>query len=197
MSATQAMALPPAVWMSRTASCTVPGSLGWGLSVLPRTATLAPSRAARRAIARPMPRVAPVMNRVFPARDMGWPKPIGLGTSEVGWLPIFSHVSHAFHFLPYRRLGPLLDAHRTERVRPGARPEAGCSQHGASGSVDGARGCARRSNAVQEVALRNADGHGAGRVRSGTPALCRRRLRRRRIEVPARLRNVERSALAL
>src|SRR6266436_6398666 len=44
----------------------VPGSLGCGVSVLAATAMLAPSRAARSAIASPMPRDAPVMNRVLP-----------------------------------------------------------------------------------------------------------------------------------
>ena len=43
----------------------MPGSLGWGSAVFAATATLAPSRAARSAIARPMPRLAPVMNSVL------------------------------------------------------------------------------------------------------------------------------------
>jgi hypothetical protein len=38
--------------------------------VLAAMATLAPSRAARSAIARPMPREPPLMNRVLPWRDM-------------------------------------------------------------------------------------------------------------------------------
>src|SRR6187455_1559728 len=46
----------------------VPGSFGCGSAVLAAMATLAPSRAARSAMARPMPRLAPVMNRVLPAR---------------------------------------------------------------------------------------------------------------------------------
>src|SRR5690606_29420179 len=50
-----------ALWM-------VPGSLGLGTSDLAAMTTLAPSRAARSAIARPMPRDAPVMNRVLPWR---------------------------------------------------------------------------------------------------------------------------------
>src|SRR6266567_2372681 len=44
----------------------VPGSLGLGSVVLAAMAMLAPSRAARSAIALPMPRLAPLMNRVFP-----------------------------------------------------------------------------------------------------------------------------------
>src|SRR5439155_13204955 len=45
----------------------VPGSSGCGSTVFAAMATLAPSRAARSAIARPMPREPPVMNRVLPA----------------------------------------------------------------------------------------------------------------------------------
>src|SRR5580704_5195257 len=45
----------------------VPCSFGCGSAVLAAMAILAPSRAARNAIASPMPREAPVMNRVFPA----------------------------------------------------------------------------------------------------------------------------------
>src|ERR1700716_3388328 len=48
----------------------VPGSLGCGASVLAAIAILAPSRAARSAIASPMPREAPVMSRVLPASDI-------------------------------------------------------------------------------------------------------------------------------
>ena len=44
----------------------VPGSLGFGTLDFAAMAMLAPSRAARRAMARPMPREAPVMNRVLP-----------------------------------------------------------------------------------------------------------------------------------
>src|SRR5690625_7016116 len=47
----------------------VPGSLGWGRSVLAATAILAPSAAALSAMARPMPREAPEMNRVLPCRE--------------------------------------------------------------------------------------------------------------------------------
>src|ERR1700761_5066482 len=49
----------------------VPGRCLCGSAVLAAMATLAPSRAARRAIARPMPRLAPVTNRVLPARLPG------------------------------------------------------------------------------------------------------------------------------
>ena len=44
--------------------------LGMRLSVLAAMAMLAPSRAARSAIASPMPREAPVMNSVLPLSDM-------------------------------------------------------------------------------------------------------------------------------
>src|ERR671913_823519 len=43
----------------------VPGSFGCGRSVLDAMAMFAPSRAARNAMARPIPREAPVMKRVL------------------------------------------------------------------------------------------------------------------------------------
>ena len=54
----------------------MPGSFGCGRSVLATIATFAPSRAARNAIAFPMPRDAPVMNSVLPVRLIA--PPIGL-----------------------------------------------------------------------------------------------------------------------
>src|SRR5581483_5818970 len=48
----------------------VPGRCLCGSAVLAAMATLAPSRAARSAMARPMPRLAPVTKRVLPARLM-------------------------------------------------------------------------------------------------------------------------------
>src|ERR1700691_2528566 len=48
----------------------VPGSFGFGSAVLAAMTILAPSFAARSAMARPMPRLAPVMNKVFPWSDM-------------------------------------------------------------------------------------------------------------------------------
>ena len=48
----------------------VPGNLGCGSAVLATSATLAPSRAARRAMASPIPRLAPEMNMVLEARGM-------------------------------------------------------------------------------------------------------------------------------
>src|SRR5690606_26674892 len=59
---------PPAASTASAALWMVPGSFGLGTADLAAMATLAPSRAARRAMARPMPREAPVMNRVLPAR---------------------------------------------------------------------------------------------------------------------------------
>src|ERR1044071_2765352 len=44
----------------------VPGNLGCASVVVAATTMLAPSRAARRPMALPMPRLAPVMNRVLP-----------------------------------------------------------------------------------------------------------------------------------
>src|SRR5579872_1820294 len=49
----------------------VPGSFGCGSLVFAAIATLAPSRAARSPMASPMPREAPVMNRVFPLSGIG------------------------------------------------------------------------------------------------------------------------------
>src|SRR6516165_1867891 len=63
-------ARPPAFTMSSAAVWMVPGSLGCGVAVLAAMAMLAPSRAARSAMASPMPRDAPVMNRVLPASGM-------------------------------------------------------------------------------------------------------------------------------
>src|SRR5690242_9027308 len=48
----------------------VPSSLGCRSTVLAAMATLAPSAAALSAIARPMPREAPVTNKVFPLSDI-------------------------------------------------------------------------------------------------------------------------------
>src|SRR5258708_4107680 len=47
----------------------VPGSFGCASVVLAAITTLAPSRAARSAIARPMPREPPVMKSVLPLRS--------------------------------------------------------------------------------------------------------------------------------
>src|SRR5215212_4087438 len=49
----------------------VPGNFGCGSSVLATSATLAPSRAARTAIANPTPRLPPDMKIVLPARAAG------------------------------------------------------------------------------------------------------------------------------
>src|ERR1043165_3675715 len=69
-STTIGSALPPAASISAAAVWIVPGSFGCGVSVLAAIAMFAPSRAARNAIARPIPREAPVMNSVFPLSDM-------------------------------------------------------------------------------------------------------------------------------
>src|SRR5829696_575002 len=55
----------------------VPLSFGWGSAVLAAIATLAPSRAARSAIASPMPRLPPDTNSVLPLRDV-------MGSSVMG-----------------------------------------------------------------------------------------------------------------
>src|ERR1700682_846719 len=67
---TSASALPPAFSISSAAVWIVPASFGCGVSVFAAIAMLAPSLAARSAIASPMPREAPVMKSVFPASDM-------------------------------------------------------------------------------------------------------------------------------
>jgi len=64
-STTSGSALPPALAISSAAVKMVPGSLGCGVSVLAAITMLAPSRAARSAIASPMPRDAPVMKSVW------------------------------------------------------------------------------------------------------------------------------------
>ncbi len=64
-----ASALPPAASTSAATVWMVPLSFGCGSAVLAAIATLAPSRAARSAISRPMPREAPVTKSVLPARE--------------------------------------------------------------------------------------------------------------------------------
>ena len=59
---------PPRSARRRCGPC--PRSLGCGLAVFAISATLAPSRAARSAIASPIPRLAPEMKIVFPFRLM-------------------------------------------------------------------------------------------------------------------------------
>src|ERR687895_444550 len=54
----------------------VPGSLGWGSAVLAISATRAPSRAARTAIARPIPRLPPDMRMVRPESESMGSEPI-------------------------------------------------------------------------------------------------------------------------
>jgi hypothetical protein len=67
MSPTIGSARPPAASICAAAVWTVPSSLGCGSAVLAISATFAPSRAARTAMARPMPRLAPETNSVLPA----------------------------------------------------------------------------------------------------------------------------------
>ena len=74
MSQGSGRALPPAFSISSAALKMVPGNLGSGFTVLAATATLAPSRAARSAMARPMPRLAPVTNSVLRAKLMAPPR---------------------------------------------------------------------------------------------------------------------------
>src|ERR1700756_3170403 len=66
----------------------VPGSLGCGSAVLAMRAMLAPSAAARLAIARPIPRLAPDMNIVLPERDMrfSYVRPLPVGKADCGFV---------------------------------------------------------------------------------------------------------------
>src|SRR6185369_1731004 len=64
-----ARALPPAASISAADVKIVPGNLGCGSVVLAAMTMLAPSRAARRPMALPMPRLAPVMKIVLPFRS--------------------------------------------------------------------------------------------------------------------------------
>jgi hypothetical protein len=59
-------ATPPAASISFAAVKMVPGSFGFGSAVFAAIATDAPSAAARRAIARPIPREPPVMKILLP-----------------------------------------------------------------------------------------------------------------------------------
>src|SRR5688572_2800730 len=70
-SSATASACPPASSTSCAAVKMVPGSFGCGSVVLPQTTTLAPSAAARIAMAWPIPRVAPVIMIVRARKDIG------------------------------------------------------------------------------------------------------------------------------
>src|SRR5260370_22922199 len=64
----------------------VPLSFGCGSAVFAAIAMLAPSRAARNAIASPMPRLPPDMNSVLPLSDVTSP-PCGVFRSPLPLLP--------------------------------------------------------------------------------------------------------------
>ena len=63
-------ARPPAASIAAAALWIVPGNFGFATADFAATTTFAPSPAARNAIASPMPREAPVMNRVLPCRSV-------------------------------------------------------------------------------------------------------------------------------
>src|SRR6187402_2919125 len=95
----------------------VPGSRGSGSAVLAATTMLAPSAAARFAIARPMPREPPVMNRVLPLRSMSHLREVGAALFHEGREGLLGggrgeQASEAFafvrHLLQRRALLPLL-----------------------------------------------------------------------------------------
>jgi len=67
ISQTSGSARPPAFSICRAAVPIVPGSEGCGSDVLAAIAILAPSRAARSATARPIPREPPLIKMVLPA----------------------------------------------------------------------------------------------------------------------------------
>src|SRR5439155_18293201 len=73
MSPTIGSARPPAASICSAAVYTVPSSLGCGSPVFAIRATLAPSRAARSAMASPIPRLAPEMNSVLSASGSSMP----------------------------------------------------------------------------------------------------------------------------
>src|SRR5436190_11351579 len=82
MSPTMGSAWPPASSIAAAAVWIVPSSLGCGSAVLAISATLAPSRAARSAMASPMPRLAPEMKSVLSASGLSMP-----GSSPLAALP--------------------------------------------------------------------------------------------------------------
>src|SRR5437868_10515219 len=90
----------------------VPASFGCGSAVLAAIATLAPSRAARSAIASPMPRLAPEMNSVLPLSDVMFPS-------------LRRFAVYAYDLLPFRpgaagaRIGGAEQAVRRDRDRIG------------------------------------------------------------------------------
>src|SRR4029078_7734394 len=72
----------------------VPLSLGCGSAVFAAIATLAPSRAARSAIASPMPRMAPETNSVLPLRDVMGSSPVSDATRRHGRPYMIISMSH-------------------------------------------------------------------------------------------------------
>src|SRR5580704_14601349 len=105
----------------------VPASFGCGAVVFAAMAILAPSRAARSAIASPMPRDAPVMNSVFPLSDM---RPLFLarekcGESAAGFLggQTILELCHLGVDLLFNGFG--MAAHQTPRYGDGAGGEGG------------------------------------------------------------------------
>ena len=87
MSHCTASAWPPAASISAAALWIVPGSFGLLSAVFAATTICAPSRAARSAIARPMPRDAPVMNKVLPRRSIASPLSAPCGSFPRGSVP--------------------------------------------------------------------------------------------------------------
>src|SRR5450631_1628781 len=99
-------------------------------------ATLAPSRAARSAIARPMPREAPLMNRVLPFRLMD--APLTNGESTVGAILRISLWSstHSIRPSPRDTRVPRHSPHQNRR-QPQQHPHA---RHVSGGGEENTRG---------------------------------------------------------
>ena len=65
--------MPPAASISFAAEKIVPGSFGLASAVFAAIAMSAPSWAARKAMAKPIPREPPVIKMRFPASDIIYP----------------------------------------------------------------------------------------------------------------------------
>src|SRR5688572_24664215 len=155
-STTSGSAWPPAFSISSAAEWIVPGSFGCGVSVLAATAMLAPSRAARNAIASPMPREAPVMNSVLPLSDMGF-------------LPVWLCCKRALQARPRFRCPICL--HQPQQINE--------ATHAAYRHPSPDRDLGRRTG--QQALLHRHDGHAhgeedrqPGRHQRLSPVLCRR-----------------------
>src|SRR5579864_3631646 len=141
-------AFPPAASTSAAAVWMVPGSLGCGSVVFAAITTLAPSAAARRAMALPMPRLAPVMNRVLPlrsamGRDASSMRTSGRAVPPGLWeLPILLHL--------------LMLTHLAVREQPDGMARVGeehCEGHGIRGKGESMKKRALGNSGLEVSAL--------------------------------------------